>query len=65
MPTARFNSLQPDQIKRGRRRRMRKSLLIGAMFAVIPALAFGQTGWGRIAKNGPLAEFRDGDWSQF
>lgn len=44
---------------------MRRSLVIAAMLAMTPGIAFGQTGWGRIFKNGPVAEFRGGDWDLF
>ena len=44
---------------------LRRSLIIAVMLAVIPVAAFGQTGWGRIFKNGPVAEFREGDWDMF
>ena len=35
---------------------LRRSLVIGAVLAVMPGIALGQTGWGRIFKNGPVAE---------
>jgi len=44
---------------------MRRSLIVGAILAVTPAVAFGQTGWGRIFKSTSVAEFREGDWDLF
>jgi surface antigen len=45
---------------------MRRHWIAAAMIIVqLPAIALAQIGFGRIAKNGPFAEFRDGDWEMF
>jgi surface antigen len=44
---------------------MRRVWIVAVSIGLWPVLAFGQTGWGRITKGGPFAEFRDGDWDMY
>ena len=44
---------------------MRRAWVFVMMMGLLPTLAFGQTGWGRIMQGGPFGEFRGNDWDTF
>jgi surface antigen len=44
---------------------MRRAWILVTMIGLMPTLAFGQTGWGRIMQGGPFGEFHGNDWDIF